>query len=120
MLTLGCLGLLGEEAYLCLTHYLDQVPCAGGGDNNNDDNDNENDEDDDDFNDNDDGNDNENYEDDGDDNDNDDVDDDADQETVTDFHRERMEEHPLPRVSFSCICLFSRHFGMYLFLLKLK
>ena len=50
MLILGCLGLLGEEAYLCLTHYLDQVPCAGGGDNNNDDNDNESGEDDDDDN----------------------------------------------------------------------
>ena len=81
-----------------MTHYLDQVPCGGSGDNNID----ENDEDDDD------------------DNDSDDVDDDVDQETVTDFHRERMEEHPLPRVSFSCICLFSKHFGMYLFLLKLK
>ena len=83
MLILGCLGLLGEEAYLCLTHYLDQVPCGGGGDNNNDDNDNESGEDDDI------------------DNDNDNVDDDVDdQETVTDFHRERMEEHPLPQVSF--------------------
>ena len=78
MLILGCLGLLGEEAYLCLTHYLDQVPCGGSGDNNID----ENDEDDDD------------------DNDSDDVDDDVDQETVTDFHRERMEEHPLPQVLF--------------------
>ena len=84
MLILGCLGLLGEEAYLCLTHYLDQVPCGGGGDNNNDDNDNESGEDDDI------------------DNDNDNVDDDVDdQETVTDFHRERMEEHPLPQVLFS-------------------
>ena len=54
MLILGCLGLLGEEAYLCLTHYLDQVPGGGDGDNNNDDNDDENYENDDDDNDSDD------------------------------------------------------------------
>ena len=34
-------------------------------------------------------------------NDNDDIDG-GDQETVTDFHRERMEEHPLPQVYFDC------------------
>ena len=41
---LGCLGLLGEEAYLCLTHYLDQVPGGRGDDDgNNDYSDNDND-----------------------------------------------------------------------------
>ena len=52
-------------------------------------------------NDEDDGKENDSDDDDDDDNDSDDDDDDVfDQETVTDFHRERMEEHPLPQVLF--------------------